>query len=207
MRFANERTFDGLIGAAATRYGVPVWLIKAVIGVESSFNPKAYNKNDPGGARGLMQITAATARGLGYTKPLGQDAARSGGLYDPAVNIDLGTKLLAELLQTFPDQPFDVIYAAYNGGPRAGRKMQEGVVVNPPAINRWRSIASTFQRGYEALRSSLPFQEGPPEDTATEPEKPATVSPSRPPSGPSLLGPSSWAPWFWLTVETEESTP
>lgn len=37
MRFANEDRYDAEIGAAANAYGVPVALIKAIIGAESSF--------------------------------------------------------------------------------------------------------------------------------------------------------------------------
>jgi soluble lytic murein transglycosylase-like protein len=95
--------------AAAQRYGVPVSLVLAVTAVESAFNPRAYNPNDPGGAWGLMQMIPATARGLGYTGPM--DAL----LTNPSQAIDLGTRLLGDNLKRSGGSVADSV-SAYNGG-------------------------------------------------------------------------------------------
>ena len=104
----NSRTFplldtwDDEILEASARYGVPAELIKAVCLAESGMNPRALS---PAGARGLMQLMPATAKGLGVT-----DA------WDPVQNIDGGTRYLRSLLQRFPQLAHAV--AGYNAGPR-----------------------------------------------------------------------------------------
>lgn len=102
--------FDHLISAASDQYGVPFLWIKAIIGTESSFNPNAYRAepqiNDA--SRGLMQVLEKTARGLGYAGPV-ED------LFNPAVSIDLGTRLLKDLMERYGTD-FREIYSAYNSG-------------------------------------------------------------------------------------------
>ncbi|PCL94327.1 lytic transglycosylase domain-containing protein [Paenibacillus lautus] len=95
-------TFEDLITAAGERYGVPVSLIKAVIDAESSFNPHAVSS---AGAKGLMQLMDGTARGLGVSNP-----------FDPAQNIEGGTKYLSNLIQRFGGE-IAMVLAAYNAGP------------------------------------------------------------------------------------------
>jgi len=95
-------TFEELITSAGERYGVPVSLIKAVIDAESSFNPNAVSS---AGAKGLMQLMDGTARGLGVSNP-----------FDPAQNIEGGTKYLSNLIQRFGGE-IAMGLAAYNAGP------------------------------------------------------------------------------------------
>ncbi|MGU3469965.1 lytic transglycosylase domain-containing protein [Paenibacillus sp. D51F] len=94
--------YDSMIQSAAARYGVSESLIKAVIGAESSFNPSAESS---AGAKGLMQLMDGTASGLGVTDS-----------FDPAQNIDGGTKYLSYLLRKY-DGSAATALAAYNAGP------------------------------------------------------------------------------------------
>jgi soluble lytic murein transglycosylase-like protein len=111
MRWTRENDFDADINTASLRYGVPVALIKAVVGVEAGFNPMAINYSDPGYAWGLMQMIPATAKALGYSGSM-EDL-----LTDTATAINLGAKLLGQNLARSGQVVADSI-SAYNGGYR-----------------------------------------------------------------------------------------
>ncbi|OLP61290.1 lytic transglycosylase [Xaviernesmea oryzae] len=77
--------YTQLLHTYARAYGVPFELARAVVKVESNYNPKVRGS---AGEIGLMQIKPATARMMGYS-----GAAR--GLFDPETNIKFGMKYLA----------------------------------------------------------------------------------------------------------------
>ncbi len=94
-------SYDQIIKRAADKYGVDEDLIRSVIQVESSFNPKAVS---PVGAKGMMQLMPATAAELGVKNP-----------FNAEENIMGGTLYLSRLLDRY-DGDIRSTLAAYNWG-------------------------------------------------------------------------------------------
>jgi soluble lytic murein transglycosylase-like protein len=100
----TQAPFGELIRKAAEKYGVDVDLVFSVVAAESNFDPKAVSRRN---ARGLMQLLPETAKRLGVRD-----------IYDPAQNIDGGTRYLRDLLRLYGGD-LALTLAAYNAGPGA----------------------------------------------------------------------------------------
>lgn len=93
--------YDSWIREAATLYQIPEALIRAVIRVESDFDPRAVS---PANARGLMQMIPETAERMLVTD-----------VFDPRQNIFGGVRYLRVLANTF-NGDLALTVAAYNAG-------------------------------------------------------------------------------------------
>jgi len=101
---AKSTLYDPMIERAARSAAVRPELVRAVIVVESAFNPRALSKR---GAQGLMQLRPSTARRYGVS-----DA------FDPEQNITAGAHYLRDLMARFGND-LELTLAAYNAGEAA----------------------------------------------------------------------------------------
>jgi soluble lytic murein transglycosylase-like protein len=104
--------YDDLIVEHSRLQGVRPDLVRAVVQVESGFNPSARS---PKGALGLMQLMPATARELGVVNP-----------FNPMENIRAGVTYLRSLLDRYNNDEI-LALAAYNAGPVAVDRYGETV--------------------------------------------------------------------------------
>jgi soluble lytic murein transglycosylase-like protein len=94
-------SYAALINRAAQRAALQPALVRAVIAVESAFNPRAVSR---AGAQGLMQLHPRTAKRYGV-----------GDAFDPEQNVRGGTRYLSDLLRRY-DNNLELALAAYNAG-------------------------------------------------------------------------------------------
>lgn len=96
--------YDAHIREASALYQIPEALVRAVIRVESDFDPRAVS---PANARGLMQMIPETAERMLVTD-----------VFDPRQNILGGVRYLRVLANTF-NGDLALTIAAYNAGENA----------------------------------------------------------------------------------------
>ena len=97
----TPQEIDAAIDLAASKHNVDPNLVRAVIKVESNFNPNAVSRK---GAMGLMQLMPQTARQLRVTNP-----------FDPEQNVDAGVRHLKQLMESYGGD-VKLTLAAYNAG-------------------------------------------------------------------------------------------
>lgn len=98
--------FDDLIIKFAQKFKVPPAQVKGHIMQESEFDPMAIGKI---GEKGLMQLRESTAKEMGWDE-------HKEDLFDPEINIHLGTKYIAWLYEELGHNERDKVIAAYNWG-------------------------------------------------------------------------------------------
>lgn len=126
--------FAKQIAGSAEKAGISSALAYAIMRAESSFLPTAKS---PVGARGLMQLMPETAAAVMRAKKIDPDK-----LYDPELNIRLGTKHLRDLLDQYKGDKVAVI-ASYNAG---GHN-----------VNKWRKIYGSLAK--DEFVECIPFGE------------------------------------------------
>lgn len=100
-RPVDSNQFNPLVEKAAREHQIDQDLLRAVIAVESGYDPNAVSRK---GAVGLMQLMPQTARRYGVRN-----------MYDPAQNIQGGARYLRDLMGKF-NNDLPLVLAAYNAG-------------------------------------------------------------------------------------------
>src|SRR6185436_8160371 len=108
----RARPYEEIIAEHSRAHGVRVELVKAVMQVESAFNPYARSAK---GALGLMQLMPATMQRYGVKNP-----------FDPRENVRGGVAYLRHLLDRYENNE-QLALAAYNAGPGAVDKYGQSV--------------------------------------------------------------------------------
>ena len=137
-RYRNGPTdgqYDIYITQAAALYQIPEDLVRAIIMVESGYNPRAMSKAD---ARGLMQLIPATA-----SRMLVDD------VFDPRQNIFGGVRYLRVLANLFNGDLFLTI-AAYNAGEGAVAKF--GGIPPYPETQSYVARVVAYYRQYQTQK-------------------------------------------------------
>ena len=107
-RSAYPKGYEEYVEKYASEYGVPEYMVYAVIKTESDFQSGAVSD---AGAVGLMQMMPDT---FNWLTTLTKEKLDKGLLYDPETNIKYGTYYLSYLYLKYGS--WDTVYAAYNAG-------------------------------------------------------------------------------------------
>lgn len=109
----SENVFDSIIASASQRNSVDPLLIKAVIWNESRFNPRATGAS---GEVGLMQLKMAAVRD--WANETGRAMPARSQVYDPYLNIEIGSWFLARAMQRWDgkSQCYTLALCEYNAG-------------------------------------------------------------------------------------------
>ena len=129
-----QAPFGDLIRKAAEKYAVDADLVFSVVAAESNFNPKAISRRN---ARGLMQLLPETARRLGVRD-----------IFDPAQNVDAGTRYLRDLLKLYQGD-LALTLAAYNAGPGAVQRYG-----NVPPYNETIAYVRAIRKTYAQRKTA-----------------------------------------------------
>lgn len=132
---SGDCDLDWIIFHAGEKVGVDPRFIHAVIKQESKYDSKAVSV---AGAQGLMQLMPATARRFGLKDP-----------FDPAANVEAGTKYLKWLLERF-DGDVSLALAGYNAGEGSVDKYK-GVPPYGQTQNYVKQIVSNYGKTYHPV--------------------------------------------------------
>ncbi len=145
-RPSGRTNLDDIIRRYAQLYGVDPLLVRAIITVESEWDPKATSSS---GAQGLMQLMPGTATKMGIRNA-----------YDPEQNIRGGIKYLAHLFSEFdnlePEAQWIQVVAAYHAGPTRLREV--GDFRQIPATNRYtQKVTRAYQKLHREMTEKVAY--------------------------------------------------
>ncbi len=130
--------FDAFISEAAQLYAIPETLIRAVIKVESDYDPQVVSS---AGARGLMQLMPSVTRDMGVSN-----------VHDPRENILGGTRLLRVLANRYDGDLVRTI-AAYHAGVGSLARYSDSVPPYPNTRKYLRMVLDRYQQYAAAERA------------------------------------------------------
>jgi soluble lytic murein transglycosylase len=136
-RVAFPLPFQREVELYSREHGVDPYLVAGLIRQESEFNPKVISVAN---AYGLTQILPSTGREL--SRRIGLSGFTTTKLFDPAINLRLGTYYIRMLLKSC-DGRWEEVLAAYNAG--AGR------------VRKWRTFGE-YREPAEFIET-IPFDE------------------------------------------------
>ncbi|NLK44465.1 MAG: lytic transglycosylase domain-containing protein [Tissierellia bacterium] len=102
--------YESIIVKYSNEFNVDPYLVASIINVESKYDTYAISNKE---AKGLMQISPQT--GKWGSEVLMMDNYSDHDLFDPEINIRIGTWYLSVLLKEFNNN-LDLVLAAYNAG-------------------------------------------------------------------------------------------
>ena len=139
-QIAHPMAFGAIVRADETTHAVPPFLAFAIMQTESRFDPGATSW---AGARGLIQLMPATAKDL--AKQAGLADFNPENLYQPSLNLDLGTRYLGNLVRRYggDDAAVPLAIPSYNAG--AG------------AVDKWLERRKSWD--FDLFIESIPFDE------------------------------------------------
>ncbi|MCB9520361.1 MAG: transglycosylase SLT domain-containing protein [Myxococcales bacterium] len=107
---AYPAPFGDLVSAAATERDIDPYWVYAIMRSESGFRPEIESWAN---ARGLLQLMEGTANDM--ARLTGRGSVRASQLFDPAINIELGSMFIRTLADRFARHPC-LVFGGYNGG-------------------------------------------------------------------------------------------
>ncbi|MDQ3556281.1 MAG: lytic transglycosylase domain-containing protein, partial [Gemmatimonadota bacterium] len=137
LRILYPFPYRRMIAAEAREKGLDPFLVAALTRQESVFKARI---SSPVGARGLMQVMPETGRALARGAEIRQWDADL--LFNPEINVYLGTRYLAEQMREY-DRSLPYVFSAYNAGPRR--------------VTQWRRFPE--RRDPELFTERIPFAE------------------------------------------------
>jgi len=126
----RRKRYDSLIKKIAKEKGLDPDLLRAVVEVESYYDPNAVSSK---GAMGLMQLMPETARELGVVNP-----------FDPDDNLKGGAQYLRRLIEKYVDR-LPLALAAYNAGETAVDRYQK-IPPYPETQNYVRKVLEKYNK-------------------------------------------------------------
>jgi soluble lytic murein transglycosylase len=137
LRLIYPFPYRPMLAAEAKERELDPFLVAGLVRQESAFDAHARSGV---GARGLMQLMPETGRTM--ARAAGIDDWSVSLLYQPEINAHLGTRFLADQMESY-DESFPYVFSAYNAG--------------PSRVERWKHFPEA--RDPELFTERIPYRE------------------------------------------------